>query len=54
VPPQRGKVTVRGRTGVTYQADQSFRGTDTFALVARTAPSAGLAPATVRVQVDVK
>jgi hypothetical protein len=54
VPPQRGKVTVRGRTSVTYQADQSFRGTDTFALVARTAPSAGLAPATVRVQVDVK
>jgi hypothetical protein len=54
VPPQRGRVTVRGRTGVTYQADQNFQGTDTFALVARTAPSARLSPATVRVQVHVK
>ena len=54
VPPRRGRVTVRGRTGVTYQADQTFQGTDTFALIARTVPSAGVAAATVRVQVNVR
>ena len=54
VPPQRGRVTVRGRTGVTYQADQAFQGTDTFALIARIAPLAGVTAATVRVQVNVR
>jgi hypothetical protein len=54
VPPRRGTLTMRGRTGVVYRADADFLGTDTFALAARSTPSAGLGVATVRVQVNVR
>jgi hypothetical protein len=54
IPPRRGTLAMRGRTGVVYRADPDFRGTDTFAVAARSAPSAGLGIATVRVQVSVQ
>lgn len=54
IPPRRGTLTMRGRTGVVYRADPDFRGTDTFALAARSAPSAGPGIATIRVQVSVR
>jgi hypothetical protein len=53
VPPQRGTLTPRGRTGVVYRPRAGFKGTDAFDFSLRGGSHAAYETATIRVRASI-